>query len=261
MIPALALVGWTIAAVSVVAGLLAELRRGRQLEQVTRAAHELRGPITAARLGVDLGVRTGVLAEERLRAVELELERAALALEDFAKPVRGNQAPPRLHEVHLRALLAASAEAWRPAAVERGGDIRVLWAAGEVVVHGDRLRLAQAVENLIANAIEHGGGVVEVRGRLDAGSLRIEVTDRGPGLPAPVAALTRRARGGRGSRGRGLAIAARIACEHGGRLAAAPSDRGARLLLELPLREVPRAAHSEPTGRAAHSEPAGHPGT
>lgn len=251
MIPALALAGWTVAALSVAAGLLAELRRGRQLEQVTRAAHELRGPITAARLGVGLGVRMGVLAEERLRAVELELDRAALALEDFAMPDRGNQAPPRAREVHLPALLAASAEAWRPAAAQRGGDIRVVWPAGEVVLHGDRLRLAQALENLIANAIEHGGGMVEVRGRLDAGALRIEVTDCGPGLPAPVAQLTRRARGGHGSRGRGLAIASRIASEHGGRLAAAPSDRGARLLLELPLPEVPRPA--------GHSEPASHP--
>jgi signal transduction histidine kinase len=46
--------------------------------------------------------------------------------------------------------------------------------------------------------------------------------------------LARRARGGRGARGRGLAIASVIAAEHGGRISAAPSERGARLALELP---------------------------
>jgi signal transduction histidine kinase len=71
--------------------------------------------------------------------------------------------------------------------------------------------------------------------RIDAARVLIEVVDGGVGLPAPVAELTRRARGGRGTRGRGLAIAAAIAADHGGRLASAPSERGARLVFELPL--------------------------
>jgi two-component system sensor histidine kinase QseC len=102
-------------------------------------------------------------------------------------------------------------------------------------VWGDRLRLAQATGNLIANAIEHGGGTVLVHGCCaQPGRARIEVIDTGPGLPAPVAELTRRRHRGHGVRGRGLAIAAAVAASHGGRLAAAPSRRGARLVLELP---------------------------
>ena len=109
------------------------------------------------------------------------------------------------------------------------------WSGPPACVIGDRVRLAQATGNLIANAIEHGGGTVEVRGRADAGVVRVEVTDRGQGLPAPVAVLARRASRDGGRRGHGLAIAATIAAGHGGRLAAAPSERGARLVLELPL--------------------------
>jgi signal transduction histidine kinase len=103
-------------------------------------------------------------------------------------------------------------------------------------VRGERLRLAQATGNLIANAIEHGGGEIRVRGALahERACVCIEVVDAGPGLPAPVADLARRPRGGRGARGRGLAIAATIARDHGGRLAAAPCERGAWLVLELP---------------------------
>jgi signal transduction histidine kinase len=101
-------------------------------------------------------------------------------------------------------------------------------------VWGDRLRLAQATGNLISNAIEHGGGVVEVRGRGGPDRVRVEVIDAGSGLPAPVPDLARRPHRGRGRRGRGLAIATAIAASHAGRLSAAPSERGARLVLELP---------------------------
>jgi signal transduction histidine kinase len=245
----LALVGWGLAVVALAVAAGAELRRSRRLETVARAAHELRGPITAALLGVGLGLRRGGLAASPLRAVELELERAALALEDFASAARGSPIEQRFHDVDLAALLANCAEAWRPAARARGGGIGVSSPGGAAVVNGDRLRLAQALDNLIANAIEHGDGAVRICLRVGTGSVRVEVTDGGPGLPAPVAELSRRARRGRGSRGRGLAIAAAVAREHGGRLASAPSDRGARLLLELPLAGGHGAGRPEPARR------------
>jgi len=101
-------------------------------------------------------------------------------------------------------------------------------------VSGDPLRLAQACGNLVANAVEHGGGLVHVRVLPAGGHVRVEVADDGPGLPAPVTALVAAARGRRSHRGHGLAIAAAIARRHGGRLTTAPSERGARVVLELP---------------------------
>jgi len=106
---------------------------------------------------------------------------------------------------------------------------------GTTVV-GDRLRLAQAISNLIANALEHGPGRIELTARfVGARHVCIEVIDEGPGLPIPLADLTRRARAGRGQRGRGLAIAAQIAERHRGRLVATPAPSGTRIGLELPL--------------------------
>ncbi len=201
------------------------------MELTARATHELRGPLTAARLGLELGARTGELSPARLRAIDVELARAALVLDELT----GGGGAPRRDRVDFEQVLTDSVEAWRGSAAARGVALELEWTCGPAYVRGDRLRLARATGNLIANAIEHGGGAVVVRGRVDHGSVRIEVIDRGPGLPAPVAALARRPRAGRGHRGRGLAIAAGVAEAHGGRLAAAPSDQGARLVLELPL--------------------------
>jgi signal transduction histidine kinase len=214
---------------------------GSTSERVARACHELRGPLTAVRLGLQLGAGTGELSPARLRALDLELGRAALALDDLGAARSARGVPRAPLPVDLEHLIADSVEAWRPAAAARGVALSGSWSGSPRAVWGDRLRLAQAIGNLISNAIEHGGGAVEVRGRCDREAARIEVTDGGPGLPAPVAELMRRPYG---SRGRGLAIAGAAAAWHGGRLAAAPSERGARLVLELPAAELGR----EPTG-------------
>jgi signal transduction histidine kinase len=232
--------GWLAASgAGVLAGGVWRALTGR-MESVARACHELRGPLTAARLGLQLGASVGELSPARLRAIDLELGRAALALEDLelgrASGLRSVWRQPET--IDPAQLMEDSAEAWRPAAAARSVSLRTSWSGGAVSVRGDRLRLAQATGNLIANAIEHGGGAVEVRGSSIGGRVRIEVTDCGPGLPAPVAELTRRPRGGRGARGRGLAIAGSVAASHGGRLIAAPSGRGARLVLELPAVEA-----------------------
>lgn len=218
------------AGLATASAVLSEWRHGCRRECVARAAHELRGPITAARLGLE----AGEVSPARRRALELELERAALALADLSAVAGGRVTGSRLEKVDLIAVVSDSVEALRAAAAERGAELRLEWSGPDAVVLGDRLRLAQTVENLLANAIEHGGGVIEVGGRIDGGTVRLEVTDDGPGLPAPVTQLVSRARRGRGWRGRGLAIAVSIARDHGGRVAAAPSDRGARVVLELP---------------------------
>jgi signal transduction histidine kinase len=233
---AVSLAGWLAASGALLAAGAAWRALTGRMETVARACHELRGPLTAARLGLQLGARTGDLSSARLRAIDLELGRAALALEDLdiarTRRLVSRHLPER---VDFAALLADSVEAWRPAAAAGGVELHATWSGPAASVWGERLRLAQATGNLIANAVEHGGGSVEVRGSSRAGRLRVEVSDAGPGLPAPVAELARRPQRGRGRRGRGLAIATAIVASHGGRLAAAPSVCGARLVLELPV--------------------------
>lgn len=229
-----AICGW-LAAVALAAAWRIAL--ARRMELVARACHELSGPLTAARLALRLATNGQQAGTPRgpLAAIDLELGRAGLALADLAAARRGARAGDRTETFALAPLLADAVAAWRPTAWTKGVRLRLEPPPQDVVLRGDRLRLAQACGNLLANAIEHGGPEVRLRARASRHTVRIEVLDNGPGLPAPVAELTRRPRGGRGMRGRGLAIAADVAARYGGRLAAAPSEHGARLVLELPI--------------------------
>jgi signal transduction histidine kinase len=217
---------------------------GARAEAVRRACHELRGPLTAVRLGLELERRARTIAPARLRAMDLELSRAALALDELAELDVADVLGWRWERVDIGELVADSVEAWRPAAARRRATLALSWLGAPVDVRGDRIRLAQAVGNLIANALEHGGGRVQVRGRTEDGKARIEILDEGPGLRAPVSELVRRGRrwGAGRPRGHGLRIAQAVATAHGGRLAAAPSERGARLVLELPAASAEAAA-------------------
>ena len=92
-----------------------------------------------------------------------------------------------------------------------------------------------------------------MRGRVLAGRVRVEVQDAGPGLPGAGAELGGLASAGAAGRSRAALRAAAgsrsrpgIAERHGGRLAAAPSARGACLVLELPSADWPVAAWDEP---------------
>jgi signal transduction histidine kinase len=234
----------TVVAVALGVALLAGgvlLWRRRCLALVAQASHELRGPLQAALLGLH-----GLSAPgdgTRLAAIESELRRAARAVEDLSAAASGRRAPECAGEVELGALLADAAVVWGLLAAHRGVGLVVEPPAAPLVVRADRLRIAQALANLVANAVEHGGGEVRVRAREVEGHARVEVPDGGSGLPAPLPVLVAAARGRRGRRGHGLALARVIARRHGGRLITAPSPRGARLVLELPL------ADAVPAGR------------
>ena len=59
------------------------------------------------------------------------------------------------------------------------------WRAGATHVHGYAMRLTQALDNLVANAVEHGRGPVTVTGRMSGSHVSVCVLDRGAGLMRP----------------------------------------------------------------------------
>ena len=229
--------GWILAAAGIVSLLVLRARQARAAVRVARACHELRGPLGAARLA--LAALDDEAPAARVAALDLELRRAGLALEDLGAACGGRRVVVREEPIAVAELLREQLAVWDLVARALGASLVVGPDLPGVHVLGDRLRLAQAIGNLIVNALQHGGGRVELSARLAGDAVRIEVSDEGPGLPAGIVAQAER-REGATRHGHGLAVAASVARRHGGRLAPAPSARGARIGLELPALGVAR---------------------
>ena len=200
------LAGWALA------GALALLcaRRARRLELVARADHELRGPVCALGLAVEALARHPEL-RRRAAALDAHLDRLRLGLADLAAAREGRRAAGRPTETRIDRVALAATDAWTPAARARGSEISFEWKAGPLVAHADRARLSQALGNLLANAVEHGGERIAVVGERDGEGVRITVRDSG---------ASRRSRESvAGRRGRGLSIAAHAVGEARGSLA------------------------------------------
>jgi two-component system, OmpR family, sensor kinase len=108
-------------------------------------------------------------------------------------------------------------------------------------VTGDRLRLEQALTNVVDNTLRHGEGEVRLWARRDGDRVELHVTDSGRGFPPDFVARAferfSRADAARapGGTGRGLAIVETIARAHGGHAAAGNgADGGADVWIDVP---------------------------
>jgi two-component system sensor histidine kinase MtrB len=193
---------------------------------LNRALHELRRPLQALVL---LEERSGQPAAAPPCASRRDLLVVAeSALQDLDGALNGGEPARPRGRFNCREVVLACLEHWRPAAARAGG-IRVYWDAGPAPVEGDPRRMAQAFDNLIANALEHGGPPVVVTGARVAGRVRITVAN-GRGTSADP---------GRGDprRGHGTQIVSEVASAHNGRFALCRTGAGCVAALELPLAE------------------------
>ena len=236
---------------------VAYLRRhgAARMALVAEAAHELRGPLGAALLGLHgvVGDAAGCAARGRGRARAAPRRRSR----STTSTRRRAGAARRVRRAGRRAARCSpsAVEAWRPLAraLAVRAALRPAGCRGSSSAP-TRCGSPRPSGNLVANALEHGGGPVRVRAHATRGHVRIEVRDHGPGLPAPVAALAAGAPHA-GRRGHGLAIAGRVVRRHGGRLLTAPVSSGACVVLELPRADAARAIRrrraAPPVARAA----------
>ncbi len=225
--------GWPLAA-SIAAAITARgWRAGRRRSSLNEALHELRRPLQAIALAC--GERPAP------HVVEGSVQLAAVALERLDREINGRGGGPQGQRttVQVRPLLESAVARWRSRASLCGASLSLRWRAGEVLVEADGVDLAQALDNLLVNAIEHGGPTVTVEGCCRGDRLRLVVSDSGRasrpasqrGRPAEVIARL----AGRQRRGHGLAVVRRVADVHGGRFALRRSDHGSLAMLELPL--------------------------
>ena len=218
--------------------------------RLNRAMHELRRPLQALTL-LEPGDHHGESDWGAGRRGLLELVNAALV--ELDRAVNGGQTPARSTRFLVRDLVLGCIERWRPAAAGAGG-FRVLWDAGPAPVEGDPVRMAQAIENLVANALEHGGPPLIVTGTRVAGRVRITVANGraqdgagSPGSPGSPVGVEGNGRNGSAPtdprRGHGTAVVAEIASDHRGRFALCRTGDGCVAALELPLAD-PRYARA-----------------
>ena len=223
--------------------MLARLERAIERERsfVADASHELRTPLALLRAELELALRkprTELELEEAVRSARAETERLVRLAEDLLVLARADDGrlPLRREPVQAGEVLEAVREAFRSRAEAVGREIDAQPDA--TVLDADRLRLEQALGNLVDNALRHGAGAI----RLDAverdGLIELHVRDEGPGLrpdflPHAFERFSRadpaRTSGGAGL---GLALASAIAEAHGGSAQAA-GDR-ADVWLSIP---------------------------
>jgi signal transduction histidine kinase len=224
-----ALVGWQLG-VSVGAGFLL-IRSWKRRAVLNEALHELRRPIQAMALAAVPGERHPVGVDGSLRL-------AAAALERLDREINGGRTEGTREAVLVWPLLESAVGRWRTRAGFAGAALTLRRGATRAVVEGDRVRLSQAIDNLIVNAIEHGGPSIVIEAVARSGRLRVSVADSGgperrEPRRSPTEALVRFA--GRRRRGHGLTVVRAAAAAHGGRFALHRSADGSRAVLELPL--------------------------
>jgi signal transduction histidine kinase len=213
----------------------------------------LRTPLASLRTELELALRRDRSPEELRRALSSaseetnRLSRLADDLLVLARSDRGtlglDREPVSAHELLERV-----------AGRFRGSDreLRVEVPDG-IELSADRLRVEQALGNLVANAITHGDGPVTISARRADGAVELHVEDEGEGVPPGFAEraferFTRAddARTGGGA-GLGLAIVAAVAQAHGGRAGFTPRDAGTDAWISIPALIQPSSGpHTKP---------------
>ncbi|MBA8887623.1 two-component system sensor histidine kinase BaeS [Dokdonella fugitiva] len=232
------------------------LDRNREARRAWGAdiAHELRTPLSVLRGEVQAlqdGVRLPTPAA--FDSLQAECERLGGLVEDLYQLALADAGALEYRFEPLDfAELVQQAAAMQVAGCADDGLALELPAASRIVVRGDARRLAQLVDNLLANARRHTESPGRIRLALSArdGSVRLVVDDTPPGVPSQalpklfdrlyrVDAARSRVHGGAGL---GLAICRAIVDAHEGRIDAQPSPLGGlRIVVELPLAAEGRA--------------------
>ncbi len=217
----------------------------RERAFVDDASHELRTPLAMHKTELELALRYAETPEEMRAAISsaiVEVDRLIQLAEDLlvlARSAEGKLALD-LRRVGIAELLGDLRERFSDRVAQAGRSLVVQPADG-LTVDGDRLRLEQALTNLVENAIEHGGGEITVTASENGEEVAIHVEDRGPGFaPEFIGHAFERfsrgdsSRGGEGT-GLGLAIVEAIARAHRGSAHAANRHgAGADVWIALP---------------------------
>jgi len=203
---------------------------------VADASHELRTPLALLKAELELASsrpRPQAELEQVVRSAAEETDRLAQLADDLLVLARSDGGHLQL----LRAPILVS-DLYETVArrfgrrAEDGGRAIEVEAPGDLSVPADRLRLEQALGNLVENAFRHGGGAVRLVALERGDQVELHVEDEGRGFPDSFLAhaferfgRADEARSGEGV-GLGLAIVKVVAEAHGGSAHVANRESG-----------------------------------
>ncbi|MDX2288437.1 MAG: HAMP domain-containing sensor histidine kinase [Hyphomicrobiaceae bacterium] len=217
------------------------------LEQVSNdIAHDLRTPLARLRQGLDRARTTAETPDAFCVAIDNALAEADAMLSTFTALLRIAQMEsgalrPALQSVDLNELVHSIADAYELNASETGHQLAVA-STVQLHIEGDRNLLAQAIVNLIENALTHTPSGTRIALDLSqvGDSTRLSVADNGPGVPAGEREkIFRRFYRLETSRttpgtGLGLSLVAAVVRAHRGKLAAFDNHPGLRIEIDFP---------------------------
>ncbi|HET7509609.1 MAG TPA: HAMP domain-containing sensor histidine kinase [Solirubrobacterales bacterium] len=210
---------------------ISSLREGRRRASLNEAMHELRRPLQVLALSLP-GER------EEDGACDSSLQMATAALDRLDREINGGAVERGRESVAIEPLLRNVVRRWRQVVTLHGRTLRLRTGVWDCAVTGNEFELEQALDNLIKNALEHGGGAMTIGAREIGGRLRLTVFDDGPLRPPRKirGAELRERLSGRARHGHGLRVVARVARSHGGSFELRRMGGRTEARFELPLR-------------------------
>ena len=243
-----------------ITGLMGELRL-----LTDSLAHDLRSPVSRLRSAAQAAAETSdpVEQEEKLGSVVRQADALIRILSAVLEISRSEALTGRNQFAwfDVGELASELTEMYDPLVEERGAVLEFARPARTVPLFGHRQLLAQAISNLVENAIRYGAGGGNIRIGVTPGEreIQVEVSDNGPGIPAERREEARRRFGRLDSSrseegaGLGLALAESIAHLHQGKLLLDDNAPGLRTVLRLPV--VPGDTADRLVGRVARPVP------
>ena len=270
------------------AALAAEVAERRRAEQKLRdvdrrkneflatLAHELRNPLAPIAHATEILARAGDGEEDRARfsearmVIERQVTHLVRLIDDLLdiSRISHGKVGLRPERVSLASVVESALEAARPLFLSRQHALEVVLPEDPVFLHGDPVRLAQILTNLLSNAARYTepGGRVRIEVSCEEGAVAVRVVDSGIGiraaeLPHIFTIFSQSARASAvdgGGLGIGLALAKQLTELHGGSLSAASDGpgRGSAFTLRLPV-EAPGVApaKAQPPVHATSGKP------
>ncbi|MFT6775657.1 MAG: signal transduction histidine kinase [Paracoccaceae bacterium] len=207
-------------------------------------AHDLKTPIQRLR-GTLEAMRGKPVDEDAVEDAIAQTDTIARTFQALLRiaQIEGGSPRARFQPTDLAEVCAAVAEAFQPAVEDAGHRFAANLPQGPAMVRGDRDLLAQALSNLLENAIRHAPAPSDIAIALTEGDgeARITVSDTGPGIPEEEREKVfrrlyrlERSRTTEGN-GLGLALVAAVAELHGGAARMEGAAPGLRAILTVPL--------------------------